>query len=106
VIRIECVLSSVPICAGAGTVGACWPASRGQRQVDEGVDQQRLAAVGDQPGIAVAPAAVRLQIGVHAVAEIVQTLGERPFRHLCVSSRALRQSYKIDKIISIRYFYR
>jgi hypothetical protein len=35
-----------------------------------------------QPGIAPAPAPVRLQIGEAAVAEIVQALGVLPLRHL------------------------
>jgi glycosyltransferase involved in cell wall biosynthesis/GT2 family glycosyltransferase len=44
----------------------------GQGEVVERVDQQRAVAVADQPGIAPAPAAVRLQVGVEAVTDLLQ----------------------------------
>jgi hypothetical protein len=46
----------------------------GQGNVEQGVDQQGLVAIDDQAGVGPAPAAVRLQPGVAAVAKIVQSL--------------------------------
>ena len=56
----------------------------GQRQVEQRIDQQGLVAVDDQPGIAKTPAAVGLQPGKAAVAEVVQALGVLPFRHVAL----------------------
>ena len=41
-------------------------------QVEQRVDEQRRALAGDQPGVAPAPAAVRLLVRVQAIAEFVQ----------------------------------
>ena len=50
-----------------------------QRQVEQRIDQHRLAAVGDQARVAPSPGAVGLKVGVTAVAEIVQALAVGPF---------------------------
>ena len=47
----------------------------GQRHVEQRVDQEGLAAVDDQAGVRPAPAAIGLQPGIAAIAEIVQALG-------------------------------
>ena len=44
----------------------------GQRQVEQRVDQQRRLAVADQPGVRPAPAAVGLQVGEDALADLRQ----------------------------------
>ena len=54
----------------------------GQFEVEQRIDQQCLVAIDDQSGIAEAPAAVGLQPGETAVAEVVQALGVLPFRHV------------------------
>ena len=50
----------------------------GEFQVEQGVHEQTLVAVHDQSRVAPAPSAVRLDPRVAAVANVVQTLGERP----------------------------
>jgi hypothetical protein len=47
----------------------------GEVEVEQRVDEQRVAVADDQPGVAVAPLPARLQIGPEPVAELVQTLG-------------------------------
>ena len=46
-----------------------------QRHVEQRIDQEAFTAIHDEPGIRPAPTAIRLQPGIAAVAEIVQTLG-------------------------------
>ncbi len=53
----------------------------GQGDGEQGVDQQGLLAVDDQPGVRPAPAAVGQEIGEQPVTDIVQALGVLPFRH-------------------------
>ena len=53
----------------------------GQRQIEQGVDQQRFIAIRDQPGIAPAPAAIGQQIGKSAVSDLVQAFCVLPVRH-------------------------
>src|SRR5713226_8705471 len=48
-------------------------------QVEERIDEHRLAPVYDEACIAPSPSAVRLQIGVASVAEVMQSLGVGPF---------------------------
>ena len=43
----------------------------GEREVEQRVDEQRRVAVGDEPGVRPAPAAVGLQVGPDAVADLV-----------------------------------
>ena len=73
------VLNTVPIWRACGTA-LRMPSSisRVSLRSNSVSTSRRLLAVDDQAGIAVAPAAVRLQPGVAAVAEIVQALGELP----------------------------
>ena len=47
----------------------------GEPQVEQRVDEQRRAVADDQPGVAPAPTAVGLEVGVAAVTEVVQALG-------------------------------
>ena len=58
-------------------------------EVEQRVDKQRVIAVDDQAGVAVAPASVGLEPRVAAVAEIVQTLGEFPLAHVSLPQLAL-----------------
>src|SRR5713226_8550947 len=48
-------------------------------QVEERIDEHRLAPVYDEACIAPSPSAVRLQIRVASVAEVMQSLGVGPF---------------------------
>ncbi len=50
-------------------------------EVEQRVDQQGLVAIGDQAGVAPAPASIGLQPGKAAIAEVVQALGVLPLRH-------------------------
>ena len=56
----------------------------GQFEIEQGIDQQGLVAIDDQPGIAETPAAVGLQVGKAAGAEVVEPLGVLPFRHVAL----------------------
>ena len=54
----------------------------GQAGIEQGIDEQRFAAIGDQAGIGPAPAAIGLQIGVKPEAGFNQTLFKRNCHHL------------------------
>jgi xanthine dehydrogenase YagR molybdenum-binding subunit len=69
---------------------------RGERQIEERVDQQGLLAVRHQTGITPAPGAVRLQISEAAVSEIVQSLGVLPFAHAKSVTAALSAETATD----------
>ena len=55
---------------------------RGQRQIEQGIDQQRLIATYDQARVAPTPRSIRLQISKTAPAKIVQSLGVLPLAHV------------------------
>src|SRR5216683_6221664 len=50
-----------------------------QLQVEESIDEHRLAAVDDEARIAPSPSAIRLQKRVASVAEVMQSLRVGPF---------------------------
>ena len=76
-----------PVDVGGGRVGVLHRVEHlaGVRQVEQRVDEQRLAAADDQPGVAPAPAAIGLQPGVGVVAEVVEAAFVREAR--CAESR-------------------
>jgi len=53
-----------------------------QPKIEQCVDQEIFLSIDDQAGIAPAPAAIRLEVGMTALADIVQALGEPPACHL------------------------
>src|SRR3546814_5056124 len=57
----------------------------GQLQIEERVDEQGLVAVDDKAGIAPAPATVGLNIGPHAVADLMEAFREVPLAGHMVS---------------------
>ena len=71
-----------PVDVGGGRVGVLHRVEHlaGVRQVEQRVDEQRLVAADDQPRVAPAPAAVGLQPGVGAVAEVVEAAFVREAR--------------------------
>lgn len=87
---LEWVLTSRPAALAAGGAHAGQHFGR-QGKIEQGIDQEALEPVGDQPGIAPAPAAVGLQPGEAAVAEIVQTLAVVPLGHDALSSPRLEE---------------
>ncbi len=52
-----------------------------QLEIEQGVDQQRLAVADDQPGVAPAPSTIGLQVGETTVPEFVHPRGEVSSRH-------------------------
>ncbi len=52
-----------------------------QIEIKQRIDQQAVLAIGYQAGVGPAPRAVRLQVGVTALSQIVQPFGVLPFRH-------------------------
>jgi hypothetical protein len=59
-----------------------------QVQVVEGVDEQRGAVGGDEPGVAPAPAAVGLEVGVQPIAELVEPAGVGDLRQAAIPPQA------------------
>jgi len=68
-----CVFTSVPICAAASQQRAFDRASPCKLEVHPRIEKKRFAAIHDQGRIAVAPCAVRLEIGIATVAEISES---------------------------------
>ena len=60
----------------------------GQLEVEQRIDQQRLAMIDDEAGIAEPPTAVGLEVGKAAVAQIMQAFGVLPLRYAVLPHRS------------------
>src|SRR5947209_17738408 len=54
----------------------------GELQIEEGIDEQRCSAIGDEASVAPAPRTVWLQVGIDGITEIVQSLRVLPGSHM------------------------
>ena len=62
----------------------------GERQVEQRVDEQGGVAVDDEARVAPSPAAVGLEVGVEAVADLLQPFAVAP-RHLALTLHRWRR---------------
>jgi hypothetical protein len=67
-------------------------------QIDQRIDKQSFRAVGDEAGIAVASRAVRLQVCVATVAELVQAVCVLPLFHRMISYAPAGVAPPLDRI--------